>query len=365
MTWHKRGIDGFDPDWEIDGLLYAVQNPNQERSRYIWEYLLRPNKHLIYGTIEKSSRQDFYNPDVQNKPSKAGDIVRRGIWLPDKNGNFHIPAELSLDDLPEDFFKDEELAKKLGMKEVTLRAFAVERGVDESALNLAIEWIKTDPEAFKDLASKTLQRPIENALPNNFDFIASLQTTFEKPPEDLQEPDEHPIDQTLAIVSEPERRRRKVQEEIFLSLLNELENNQRFRRIPSVVWEKKENRVRSFLLEEYKGHCQICGSTFRKRNGTPYFEGLYLVSRVNASWVDRPGNVLCLCATCCAKFQHGMVMTENVVNQVLQCKMKKEGGSGHPGIIVELCNEMVEIRYTERHILDLQEMIKAEGAVHI
>lgn len=365
FSWHKRGIDGFDPDWEIDGLLYAVQNPNQERSRYIWEYLLRPNKHLIYGTIEKSSRQDFYNPDVQNKPSKAGDIVRRGIWLPDKNGNFHIPAELSLDDLPEDFFKDEELAKKLGMKEVTLRAFAVERGVDESALNLAIEWIKTDPEAFKDLASKTLQRPIENALPNNFDFIASLQTTFEKPPEDLQEPDEHPIDQTLAIVSEPERRRRKVQEEIFLSLLNELENNQRFRRIPSVVWEKKENRVRSFLLEEYKGHCQICGSTFRKRNGTPYFEGLYLVSRVNASWVDRPGNVLCLCATCCAKFQHGMVMTENVVNQVLQCKMKKEGGSGHPGIIVELCNEMVEIRYTERHILDLQEMIKAEGAVHI
>jgi hypothetical protein len=41
--------------------------------------------------------------------------------------------------------------------------------------------------------------------------------------------------------------------------------------------------------------------------------------------------------------------------------MKKEGGSGHPGIIVELCNEQVEIRFTERHMIDLQEMIKANG----
>jgi hypothetical protein len=119
--------------------------------------------------------------------------------------------------------------------------------------------------------------------------------------------------------------------------------------------------VRSFLLEEYHGQCQICGSSFLKRNGTPYFEGLYLVSRVDAQWVDRPGNVLCLCATCCAKFQHGMVITEDVVSQILQCKMKKEGGSGHPGIIVELCNEQVEIRFTERHMIDLQEMIRANG----
>jgi hypothetical protein len=356
--WHVRGVDGFDPDWEVDGLLYAVQNPNQDRSKFIWENILRPNTHLIDGILEKSTRQDFSSPNRESKVSKAGDIVRRGKWLPDKNGNFHLPAELSLDDLPEDFYKDEELAKKLGMKEVTLRAFAVERGVDESALNLAIEWIKSDPEAFKNLASKTLERPVEDAVPERFDFVSSLQSIFEKPSDEPQESDEDHTDLIPAIVQDPERRRQKVQEDILISLLNELENNQRFRRIPSVVWEKKDNRVRSFLLEEYDGQCQICGSTFLKRNGKPYFEGLYLVSRVDAQWVDRPGNVLCLCATCCAKFQHGMVITEDVVNQVLQCKMKKEGGSGHPGIIIELCNEQVEIGFTERHMMDLQEMVK-------
>lgn len=217
------------------------------------------------------------------------------------------------------------------------------------------------PEAFKNLASKTLERPVEDAVPESFDFVSSLQSIFEKLSDEPQESDEDHTDLIPAIVQDPERRRQKVQEDILISLLNELENNQRFRRIPSIVWEKKDNRVRSFLLEEYDGQCQICGSTFLKRNGKPYFEGLYLVSRVDAQWVDRPGNVLCLCATCCAKFQHGMVITEDVVNQVLQCKMKKEGGSGYPGIIVELCNEQVEIRFTERHMIDLQEIIKANG----
>jgi hypothetical protein len=54
----------------------------------------------------------------------------------------------------------------------------------------AIEWIKSDPEAFKSLASKTLEKPIEDVVPDGFDFVSSLQSTFEKPPEEPQEPDE-------------------------------------------------------------------------------------------------------------------------------------------------------------------------------
>jgi len=359
--WHSRGLEGFDPEWAVEGLSFAVQKPNLKRSRYIWENILRPNNHLIYGTIENSTRRDFSGSHSEKKPSIAGDIVRRGRWLPDKAGNFHIPAELSLDDLPDNFFKDEELAKKLGMKEVTLRAFAIDRGVDENALSLALECIKTDPESFKNLVSKILERPVEDSPTEDFNFSSFLKNTFEKPNVETPETSEDPPEFIPPTVPDPERRRQKINEEILISLLNELENNQRFRRVPSIVWEKKDNRVRSFLLAEYQGHCQICGSTFNKRNRIPYFEGLYLVSRINAQWVDRPGNVLCLCPTCCAKFQHGPVVTEDVVNQILECKMMREGGSGHPGIIVDLCGQQVEIQFTERHMLDLQEMIKANS----
>jgi hypothetical protein len=109
--WHKRGVDGFDPDWEVDGLMFAVQKPNLERSRYIWENILRPNKHLIYGRIEKSTRQDFASSEIENKPSRAGISF-------DVEGGFRIRTEIStyqpncrLMILPDDFVKDEELQR--------------------------------------------------------------------------------------------------------------------------------------------------------------------------------------------------------------------------------------------------------------
>jgi hypothetical protein len=356
--WHERGKDGFDPDWEIDGLAFTVNHININKAGFIWENLLRPNKHLIYGVVENSTKKDYSSLNSQKIESKVGEIVRHSKWLPDKSGEFHLPAELSLDDLPEGFYRDEELAQKLGMREVTVRAFALDHGVDEHALNLAIEWIKSDPDSFKNLASKTLEKTIVDSRSEGFSFVETLQETFEKPQEGFDESGENNYDTSPQPVQNPERRKEKIREEILIALLSESENNQQFRRIPSIVWEKKDNRVRSFLLNQYNGHCQICDKTFPKRNGVSYFEGLYLVSRILSQWVDRYGNVLCLCPTCCAKFQHGKVITEKVIDQILQYKMKKDGGSGFPGIIVELCGETVEIKFTESHMMDLQEIIK-------
>jgi hypothetical protein len=47
-------------------------------------------------------------------------------WLPDKQGNFHKPTELKLDDLPESFVHDEKLAKQLGMKKDVVAKLAEE-----------------------------------------------------------------------------------------------------------------------------------------------------------------------------------------------------------------------------------------------
>jgi len=355
---HWRGIDGFDPEWDIEGLSFAIKNINFERAKFMWDVLLRPNTHLICGEVERSTKKGYSNSNKRFEESKAGSLVRHNRWLPDKNGEFRIPEELTLDDLHESLFKDEELAKKLGMRAGTLKAVASDLGMDEHTLYQIIELYKSDPASVKTFLSEKFEKPAVDSESDNFNFIESLQETFEKPEEEFGEFEETLVDTTNLPVQNPERRRGKIQEEILVSILNELESNQRFRRIPSVVWEKKDNRVRSFLLNQYNGHCQICGKTFPKRNGVHYFEGLYLVSRIHSQWIDRPGNVICLCPTCCAKFQHGKVKTEEVVGQIMDYKMIKEGGSGQCGIIVELCGEEVEIIYTESHMMDLQEIIK-------
>jgi predicted restriction endonuclease len=125
------------------------------------------------------------------------------------------------------------------------------------------------------------------------------------------------------------------------------------------IWDRKDSAVRGFLQAEYLGHCQICGHTFPKTDGTPYFEGLYLVPRLQADWVDREGNVLCLCANCCAKLQFGAVEADGLVEQIMSHRGLNEGGSRPITVTITLLGEERKIEFTERHVIDLQEMLKA------
>jgi len=353
---HKRGINGFDPEWEVDGLDYAVQNPTLIRSKIIWDEILRPNKHLIIGTVEECTRQTFIGSTKTEGLSIAGKIVREGSWLPDKEGVFHIPLELSLDDLPENFFRDEELSNQLGMKGITSSAFARERNIDEYIFNLGLEVMQSNPDLLKEFALKILKKQQDIKPSKKFNFLSDLEDTFSKPviidgEDDFEE-------SPPSGLPNPERRRELTQEEILAGMLAESEKDHRFKLVPVRTMEEKDRSIRGFLYEEYKGKCQICGNTFRKRNGRFYFEGLYLVSRLNAQWVDRPGNVLCLCANCCAKFQYGPLVIEDFIGQIQNIKLQSEGGMGDYGIIIDLCGATQEIKYSERHLLDLQEMIK-------
>jgi predicted restriction endonuclease len=162
----------------------------------------------------------------------------------------------------------------------------------------------------------------------------------------------------LGIVRNPEFRRSRVQEAIEEDRAAEPPKQQRFQKITRRAWEAKDSSVRQFLAEQYVGRCQICGETFLKQDNTPYFEGLYLVSRTQARWIDRPGNAVCLCATCSAKFQHGTVVADDILAQIAAWRTQREGGSD-ARLTLQLCGEKVALRFTEKHLLDLQEIIKA------
>jgi hypothetical protein len=167
-------------------------------------------------------------------------------------------------------------------------------------------------------------------------------------------------------VPNPERRRERTQQDIALAQAREPDVTERFSRVPRRAWDANDGQARRFLLEQYHGRCQMCSDGFLKQDGTPYFEGLYLVSHTLGAWLDRPGNMLCLCATCCAKMQFGTVEADgdDVLDQLKAIRLRKEGGDRHPRVHLRVCGSPLTLSFTERHILDLQEMLKAsEGAV--
>jgi hypothetical protein len=370
--WHKRGLDGFDPHATIDGLEFAISHPNDQRSQFIWNTLLAPNKHLLAGIVETSTRQEFSYSTQEPKTSPIGDLASSEAWLPGHDGAFRCPCDLALDDLPPAFRRDQALATALGMiqpvveqasRELNVPAHVLRALSEDPALVEMIEkqlagradpsdgataqWPKADDEA----------RPSDEA--GDLDYSTELLAAFDKVAGHRREGAEGDAVLSDGQVRNPEFRRERIREEIEEEQQGEPALQDRFRRVPQRVWGAKDNAVRQFLFEQYGGKCQICGYTFRKRDGTPYFEGLYLVSRRHARWVDRPGNVISLCATCCAKLQHGSVEADpDIVSQIEQWRTRKEGGSDS-SLKLRLCGDDVQLRFTEKHLLDLQEIVRA------
>ena len=112
---HERGVAGFDPSANLDGVEYALSHPNSARSEYVWNTLLVPNRHLIAGVIEKSPRQEFADARRENALSPIGEVATTAAWLPARDGTFRRPADLDIADLPQSYQRDDVLAVALKM----------------------------------------------------------------------------------------------------------------------------------------------------------------------------------------------------------------------------------------------------------
>jgi hypothetical protein len=131
---NERGLDGFDPGAEVDGLDFALAHPGHARSEYVWNVLLAPNRRLVAGVIERSVLTSFSESSLEEARSAMGEAAARAAWLPGRDGAFHRPGELSLDDLPPTYTRDEGLAQALGMLRPVVSEAARQLGVPAEVL---------------------------------------------------------------------------------------------------------------------------------------------------------------------------------------------------------------------------------------
>jgi hypothetical protein len=131
---HERGLAGFDPDAQIDGLEFALAHPGPARSEFVWNVLLAPARHLVAGIIESSVRDGFADSAQQPARSAIGEAAAREAWLPGPDGRLHRPSVLSLDDLPPTFQRDEGLAAALGMSQPAVAQASRQLGIPPEVL---------------------------------------------------------------------------------------------------------------------------------------------------------------------------------------------------------------------------------------
>jgi hypothetical protein len=131
---NERGLDGFDPDAAVDGLDFALRHPGDARSEYVWNALLAPNRRLVAGVVESSVLQSFSDSRLENLSSAIGVAAEREAWLPGRDGTFRRPGELSLDDLPATYTRDEGLGQALGMLRPVVSEAARQLGIPADVL---------------------------------------------------------------------------------------------------------------------------------------------------------------------------------------------------------------------------------------
>jgi len=346
--WHKRGLDGFDPEWEMDGAENVIKAPSQIRSQLLWKYLL-PHAACIQGIVEESSRQTFENAKPVHVMSGLGNLLINSAWLPDKQGCFHKPVDLGLGDLPDGFEKisirAKELAEKLGMlKSEEQQALAVLTKGDARKKRIAEYLLNASDDAL-DKFDKLIPK---EKKPTEFKtFKEGLSAVYRQ-----QRQPQDDIPALIGSVGNPGRYQSSLDAETKESV-TESQHRAQVIQFGLVRNSSVNDNARAFLYELYQGKCQVSGQTFVQANGKQYFEAVTLVSRLDAEHLNNPGNMLCLSADTAAKFMYGnFEWLENIEAKIQQFMAEKDGGTEqHRKIRIRLAGNEVTITWTEQHFM--------------
>lgn len=332
--WHyRRGLKGFDPDISADGLEIALKNSSTERSEIIWNKIAALYSHCIRGEILISSRKDF-SPDASTyykeemTSDNFGCLLIDRAWLPDADGDLYKPCDLTLDDLPESFVRDEKLADQLGMKKDVVAKLAEEVGISTED----IELLRQDPEGFR-------QWKAERELDGK-------KATF---------PERNSAD--------PDRRKKQLKDQV-----KDASKKKYVTRARSVRITEATEYTRTWLKGNYTNAqaqmiCQICKEEmpFKKRDGEYYFEAVEALSGKYFT-EEHEAQFLALCPECAARYKEFIKRDEAALKD-LYGALKGSDGFEVPLKLGELDTS---IQFVETHWVDMKtilELSQSDGTV--
>ena len=318
--WHRRGLYGFDPDIEIEGLKYAITHPTEKRSLFIWINIAAPYAECICGIVETSTRKTYEDSRKESHISEFGQFLRDTAWLPGIDNQFYKPSELTLDDLPDAFIRDEKLADQLGMKKNVVAKLAEEIGIPTEY----IEFMKQNPEKIKQLMDNVSAKEQKPSFP-------------ERP------------------VSDPDRRGERLSEQINDAPDKEYKHKNRSIRttagkIDPIPWLRNHYTNNDGLLI-----CQICKTdkSFKRRDGEFHFEKKEAFSE-DFFTKEHEAQYLALCPRCAAMYNHFITKDNDAMVSLKNVLVHSENTE----IPLQLGELSTSLRFVETHFHDIKVILK-------
>ena len=290
-------------DYNIDDLERIFKEPNYEISLLLWQTIISSDKSkqfTKYRRIKTSS--------LNSAPSSLIYNLKKLNWIPDKNNIFHKPANISQDMLQKEFVYDDSAGwmSAIGLGENIKKKNDEYKKTEKLVQDLTgfsidiLEKLKAAGVSKEDIEKLIKQKQSEFIKTEQLNMREAIKS-HNKNVEKVE------LDMNPTILKDQEEYIEKSQKKLKENL--EKANQETKKRYSNINTKVGEKETRFFLNEEYKGHCQICGFTFDKKdNKGKYFETFnWLSQKITKQKLNfvEIGSTLCLCSRCHAILKYG------------------------------------------------------------
>jgi hypothetical protein len=363
---HIRGLNGFDPDANIQGLEHVLNKITPEKSQILWN-LLKLHKDLIYGVLEESSRQDFRYSKKTSHFSNMGKMLIEHKWLPDKKNVFIKTSDIRLTALNDNYEKSSAdakyISKKLHMKqeideEILSRMNASEKTLLQTYHMLSEEKQREAIALMEKLTEEYEYRPLDPVTVESVEeirkrFADRLSSYVDKSLTNLKDE----IFPVMMTQEDEEELIRKYGENMGTYLKENIMRYRNSMKTEAVVTARIPPK--QFLISQYDGHCQICRTKLDVGAGKNPYINEYKIEekRRRHPWADEPWNNLGLCPNCHALAKHGGLnlqrlvrLANDIIIQEMASEFIEERGKQGYLVNIELAGTPKTLFYTQRHM---------------
>lgn len=314
---HARGIDGFDPECQIEGLEWALKEMTIEKSLIIWGILKKHYKQ-IKGIVEEATHQDYSNVKQISKYSTMGKFLIGQPWLyinGDKSSP-HLPSKIMLADLFSEYecIEAKVIAEQLGFNTPVTKESKEKMDPADRELFEDFEEVKRlgKGDEVRELLKKWREaEQIKSVEKDPSDIASDLKELLTTPMVEPEEDETNESGVIIGLTPDEEEEIQKVHGEEIPKILEKIKLKTE---VKSSVESKSIGSIDmgQFLIAEYDGHCQICnvrlfsGNKKNRRGGLEFITTHLIETRNKRPYTNMEWNVLCLCPNHFALIKYGI-----------------------------------------------------------
>ena len=350
-------------DWIIRDLNLYLALRNRNIALLVWTAIMneRPYDGLYYYYIDRDKTvayRQWQQSEFTKSESQVVQILRDTAWLPDIDGNYRKPAELSIDSLDKAFHID-----------------------SNSPFLSAIAFGKEESERRKQLEEEERRRTSEYQAKSNaaktlgyndmaeFEEMQRKAELYERAEAEGRIAPIVDIEEPTANTNNPEKRTTAA-----IETTTNADDRTYEQKTRSVRTSQTKNEATTMLKRLYTNHddkmiCQCCGKElpFKKKNGEYYFVTLELDNTGGEFFTkETPYPYIACCPNCAAMFNEHIIhcsSSENRIADLLHIiesdtTIKKPNGNEVVEIIMD--GKIFSLTFVQKHIVDIRATIKAQ-----